>query len=164
MYLLMLVFWLLPKTVRDGEIFDLLGPNGSGKITTINIVSGLSRPTSGQVKVLGYDITQNTHAVHAVLGSVQQETALYEGAYSLDEMTIHADLSGMPRSEREQRITDMLNLVQRYERRHNRVSTFSGGMKRRLALSRALLHDPKLIYLDGPTLGVIICTCTISSP
>ncbi|HYY50398.1 MAG TPA: ATP-binding cassette domain-containing protein [Nitrososphaeraceae archaeon] len=144
----------LSLEVKYGEIFGLLGPNGSGKTTTINIVSGLSKPTSGQVKILGYDITQNTHAVHAVLGAVPQETALYEELTAWTNMTIHADLYGVPRSEREQRIIDMLNLVQLYERRDNRVNAFSGGMKRRLALARAMLHDPKLLYLDEPTLGV----------
>jgi ABC-2 type transport system ATP-binding protein len=144
----------LSLAVKYGEIFGLLGPNGSGKTTTINIVSGLSKPTSGQVKVLGYDITRNTHTVHAVLGAVPQETALYEELTAWTNMVIHADLYGVRRSEREQRISDMLNLVQLYERRDNRVNTFSGGMKRRLALARALLHDPKMLYLDEPTLGV----------
>jgi ABC-2 type transport system ATP-binding protein len=144
----------LSLAVKYGEIFGLLGPNGSGKTTTINIVSGLSKPTSGQVKVLGYDITQNTHTVHAVLGAVPQETALYEELTAWTNMAIHADLYGVRRSERVQRISDMLNLVQLYERRDNRVNTFSGGMKRRLALARALLHDPKMLYLDEPTLGV----------
>ena len=144
----------LSLTVLGGEIFGLLGPNGSGKTTIVNMISGLSKPTSGQVKILGYNIEHHSKAVHAILGIVPQETALYEELNAWTNMSLHAYLYGVPRSEHNSRITDMLKLVQLYDRRFSRVSTFSGGMKRRLALARALLHEPRLLYLDEPTLGV----------
>jgi daunorubicin resistance ABC transporter ATP-binding subunit len=144
----------LSLTVKCGEIFGLLGPNGSGKTTTVNILSGLCRPTSGRVQVLGYDITRQARAVRRQLGTVPQETALYEELSAWTNLAFHADLFGLPRREKKQRLEAMLELVQLGERRGSRVKTFSGGMKRRLALARALLHDPELIYLDEPTLGV----------
>jgi ABC-2 type transport system ATP-binding protein len=144
----------LSLTVKQGEILGLLGPNGSGKTTTINMISGLSTPTSGEVKVLGYDVRRNSYQIRRILGAVPQETALYEELTAWANMDFHADLFGIPRREKKARITKLLTLVQLLDRKDSRVSTFSGGMKRRLALGRSLLHDPQLIYLDEPTLGV----------
>src|SRR6266702_3017205 len=144
----------LTLSVMQGEIFGLLGPNGSGKTTTINMISGLSVPTSGEVRVMGYDVRHQARQVRRILGSIPQETALYEELTAWDNMDFHADLFGIPRKEKKERITKLLELVQLLDRKNSRVSTFSGGMKRRLALGRALLHDPQLIYLDEPTLGV----------
>jgi daunorubicin resistance ABC transporter ATP-binding subunit len=144
----------LSLRVEPGEIFGLLGPNGSGKTTTVNMVSGLSIPTSGQVRVLGYDLRTQTRQVRQVLGTVHQETALYEELSAWRNLDFHADLFGLPAAQKKARIEKMLDLVQLSDRKDSRVSTFSGGMKRRLALARALLHEPQLIYLDEPTLGV----------
>src|SRR5437660_6415422 len=144
----------LSLTVQQGEIFGLLGPNGSGKTTTINMISGLSVPTSGQVRVMGYDVRHQARQMRRLLGSIPQETALYEELTAWDNMDFHADLFGVPRKEKKERIVKLLELVQLLDRKASRVSTFSGGMKRRLAIARALLHEPSLIYLDEPTLGV----------
>src|SRR5215469_8860231 len=144
----------LSLTVQQGEIFGLLGPNGSGKTTTINMISGLSVPTSGEVRVMGYDVRHQARQVRRLLGSIPQETALYEELTAWDNMDFHADLFGVPRKEKKERIVRLLELVQLQDRKTSRVSTFSGGMKRRLAIARALLHDPSLVYLDEPTLGV----------
>jgi daunorubicin resistance ABC transporter ATP-binding subunit len=146
----------LSLTVVEGEIFGLLGPNGSGKTTTINMVSGLSRPSSGAVTVLGRDVTREPREVRRRLGTVPQETALYEELSAEANLRFHGDLFDVPRDQLEQRVTALLDLAGLTDRRRSRVSTFSGGMRRRLALARALLHEPVLLYLDEPTLGVDI--------
>ncbi len=146
----------LSLRIERGEIFGLLGPNGSGKTTTINMISGLSEPTSGTVTVMGYNVHLAATAIRKLLGSVPQETALYEEISAQNNLSFHADVFGIPRSQKQARIDAVLDLVSLTARRYDRVRIFSGGMKRRLALARALLHDPQLIYLDEPTLGVDI--------
>jgi len=127
----------LTLSVEQGEIFGLLGPNGSGKTTTINLISGLSTPTSGEVQVMGYEMPRHVRRIRQMLGTVPQETALYEELSAWDNLDFHADLFGIPRMEKKARIMQMLELVQLQERKRSRVNAFSGGMKRRLALARA---------------------------
>lgn len=140
--------------VPEGAVVGLLGPNGSGKTTLINLISGLMPPTEGSVHLLGHDLAKEPMAGRAALGVVPQETALYEELSAEANLQFHAELYGVPRPARRQAIDDMLDLVQLSERRRDRVGTFSGGMKRRLAIARALLHNPRVVYLDEPTLGV----------
>lgn len=141
-------------TVNRGEIFGLLGPNGSGKTTTLNMITGLLAASAGRIRVLGREMPREQRSVRRLMGTVPQETALYEELSAEANLRFHADLFDVPRKGLDARITEVLELVQLEERRRSAVGTFSGGMKRRLALARALLHEPDLLFLDEPTLGV----------
>lgn len=144
----------LDLSIDIGQVFGLLGPNGSGKTTTVNILCGLLRPTAGRARVLGADVAEDVDRVRRVLGVVPQETALYTDLSARENLQFHARLYGVPPHERRQRIDAMLELVGLATRQHDRVGAFSGGMQRRLALARALLTRPQLVILDEPTLGV----------
>jgi ABC-2 type transport system ATP-binding protein len=140
--------------VKPGEIFGLLGPNGAGKTTTIHLVTGLLRRHGGEVWVLGSDPEVKAHQVRKQIGYVPQETNVYLDLSAVDNLWHHAALYCQELSGAGGRIADLLQLVGLWERRKDPVGTFSGGMKRRLALARALLHDPQVILFDEPTQGV----------
>jgi ABC-2 type transport system ATP-binding protein len=140
--------------VRRAEIFGLLGPNGAGKTTTINLITGLLRRDGGQIQVEGRDPQTEADQVRQKIGYVPQETNVYPDLSAVDNLWHHAALYCEDLSETKERMESLLTLVNLWDRRRDAVRTFSGGMKRRLALARALLHDPDVILFDEPTLGV----------
>lgn len=144
----------LTFSVKKGEILGLLGPNGAGKSTCVKMITGTLKPTTGSVKVAGYEVSQNLREVRKHIGLMPQETALYQDLTAQEAMEYHADIYGVPREERDERIAKMLDLAGLTHRKHDLVKTYSGGMKRRLALVRSLLHDSELLILDEMSLGV----------
>ncbi|MHA1167965.1 MAG: ABC transporter ATP-binding protein [Candidatus Hodarchaeales archaeon] len=136
------------------EIFSVLGPNGSGKTTLVNILCGLLRREGGKVQVNGLDPAKNPGAVRKKIGLVTQETALYEYLTAKENLEFHAKFYGVPKNQRKQKVKEALQLSQLEDRAKDRVHTFSGGMKRRLALVRSLIHDPEIVILDEPSLGI----------
>ena len=144
----------LSFSVQQGEIFGLLGPNGAGKTTTLNLITGLLRRDAGQVQVLGFDPQSQPRQVRRRIGLVPQQTNLYAELSAVDNLWHHAALYCPDLGAVEERMQELLRLVALWPRRDDPVATYSGGMQRRLALARALLHDPPIILFDEPTLGV----------
>ncbi|MCD6115332.1 ATP-binding cassette domain-containing protein [bacterium] len=140
--------------VRAGELFGLLGPNGAGKTTTINMLSTLLNPTSGEAKVAGYDIIKEKDNVRKSIGVVFQEPALDNKLTGRENLEFHAMLYGMNKDERNKRINEVLELVELKDKADILVENYSGGMKRRLEIARGLVHKPKVLFLDEPTLGL----------
>jgi ABC-2 type transport system ATP-binding protein len=140
--------------VKQGEIFSLLGPNGAGKTTSISILSGLLRPSSGEVRVMGHSIRSEPQAVKALLGVVPQDIALYEDLSARENLSFWGRMYGLTGKKLGQRVDEVLDVIGLRDRQHDRVSKYSGGMKRRVNIGAALLHKPKVIYMDEPTVGI----------
>ncbi len=141
-------------SVAPGEIFGFLGPNGAGKTTTINILCTLAKLTSGRAIISGFDVMRQQSQVRQSIGLVFQDPSLDEQLSGLQNMRFHALVYNIPASVREQRIERMLRMVELWDKRNSEVRTYSGGMKRRLEIARGLLHYPKVLFLDEPTLGL----------
>jgi ABC-2 type transport system ATP-binding protein len=141
-------------TVRPGETFGFLGPNGAGKSTTINILCTLARPTAGAARVAGHDVVTERDAVRRSIGLVFQDPTLDADLTAEENLRFHGELYGVPKADLDERIDDMLRMVGLSERRSSVVNTFSGGMRRRLEIARGLLHSPRVLFLDEPTIGL----------
>jgi len=141
-------------TVKAGQIFSFLGPNGAGKTTTIKILTTMLRPTSGMIKVNGFDPVTQQKETRRSFGIVFQDPSLDDELTAYENMEFHGVLYGVNKAMRRTRIEELLNFVELWDRRNDLVKQFSGGMKRRLEIARGLLHHPKILFLDEPTIGL----------
>ena len=144
----------LDISVESGEIFGLLGPNGAGKTTTISMLCTILKPTSGTAKVNGFDIVKEAMHVRKSIGIVFQDPSIDDRMTGRENLFMHANLYGVPPSEQKNRIDSVLKLVELEDRANDLMRTYSGGMRRRLELARGLIHYPKVLFLDEPTLGL----------
>ncbi len=144
----------LDLEIKEGEVFGLLGPNGAGKTTTISMLCTLIRPTSGSAKVAGIEVSSHPSAVRRNIGIVFQEPSVDDLLSGRENLELHGMLYKMPPEERKKRIDEMLSLVGLTDRADEMVRNYSGGMRRRLEIARGLMHRPKILFLDEPTLGL----------
>jgi ABC-2 type transport system ATP-binding protein len=140
--------------VKEGEIFSLLGPNGAGKTTTISMLSCLLRPDDGDARIMGHSIRTDDMGVKSVLGVVPQEIALYEDLTARENLTFWGKMYGLRGSPLKARVNEVLEIIGLSDRANERVGKYSGGMKRRVNIGVALLHKPRVIYMDEPTVGI----------
>ncbi|MFH1451142.1 MAG: ATP-binding cassette domain-containing protein [bacterium] len=140
--------------VKRGEVFAFLGPNGAGKSTTIRMLTTLLKPTRGEIRVNGFNPLTEEAAVRQSFGIVFQDPSLDEDLTAYENMEFHGALYEVPNQLREKRIEELLRLVELWQRKDSFVRDFSGGMKRRLEIARGLLHHPKILFLDEPTIGL----------
>ena len=145
-------------SVVSGEIFGFLGPNGAGKSTTMMILTTLLKPTSGQALISGFDVMTDAKKVRESIGYVQQETTVDEYLTGRENLILQAKLNHIPKNEINQRIDSILELIELTDKQHDSVVTYSGGMRKRLDIAGGLLHRPKVLFLDEPTVGLDIQT------
>ncbi len=140
--------------METGEIFGLLGPNGAGKTTTVSMLCTILKPTSGSATVNGYDIVHEANQVRKSIGIVFQDPSIDDRLPGRENLYMHANLYGVPASEQRDRIDRILKLIELQDRADDMLRTYSGGMRRRLELGRGLIHFPKVLFLDEPTVGL----------
>jgi ABC-2 type transport system ATP-binding protein len=140
--------------IKEGEVFSLLGPNGAGKTTTISMLSTVYRPTSGDALIGGHSITKAPLAVKQVIGVVPQEIALYEDLTARENLIFWGQMYGLSGKPLHSRVDEVLEQIGLTDRAKNRVRTYSGGMKRRVNIGVGLLHKPRLLFMDEPTVGI----------
>lgn len=141
-------------SVEEGEIFGFLGPNGAGKSTTINMLSTINKPTSGRAIINGFNIVSEKNKVRESIGLIFQESTLDEKLTANENLMLHCRFYRVPKEKREERVKEVLEIVDLADKRKQIVETFSGGMKRRLEIARGLLHYPRVLFLDEPTVGL----------
>jgi len=146
----------LSLDIYKGEVFGLLGPNGAGKTTTVRMICGLLRPTSGRVFVLGYELPKEALSARKHIGFLPQESDVYEMLTGRENLEYFGRLYGLEGEELARRVEEALRLVGLLKRADDRAGEYSGGMKRRLMVARAIVHDPELVILDEPTMGLDI--------
>ncbi len=141
-------------TIEKGEIFGILGPNGAGKSTIVNLLNTLIKPDKGDIIIDGVNINNDGDTIKLIMGVVPQEIALYEELSAYENMMFWGGLYNIPKSELKANVDNTLEIVDLYSRKNDSINTFSGGMKRRINIACSLLHNPKVLVLDEPTVGV----------
>ncbi len=141
-------------SIKEGEIFSLLGPNGAGKTTTISMLSTLYAPTSGEATIAGHSVTKDPMGVRNAIGVVPQDLALYEDLSARENLIFWGQMYGLSGSTLKNRVEEVLGQIGLVDKAKDRVKTYSGGMKRRVNIGVGLLHKPKLLFMDEPTVGI----------
>lgn len=141
-------------SIKEGELYGMLGPNGAGKTTTINILSSLLKPDSGEILYQGKSLYQNLSESKRMIGVVPQEIALYEDLTAIENLKFWGTLYGIKGKQLQSKVEELLEFLGLSDRKNHKIKTYSGGMKRRINIAAALLHDPKIVFMDEPTVGI----------